>query len=833
MIIKRLFIQIVLLVSWLTAVSQPLCHVVRYDESDGVPSSHVTQLLQDDEGFMWFATWNGLCRYDGYEFQTFKPQVGDGCHMKSDRLRNITLLPSNQILCRVDEEDYLFDLQNYRFRDLTEKEKCQYKEQKINNRQSRSLQNRDGFSWTDSYQTTWTLRRDGNLTWQQEGQDVSYPLPLTFHSLSFAMKDQRGNLWALDYGSIYKFCTDRQRTNRLDITPKSEVKCLFNDSQGRYWVATKDDETVRVYRRSDDYFLGFLGKDGRLYQHYTSFGAAVYCMYESADGTLWAGTKPQGIFRLRSVGNHAFSVEHFNDLPGSDVYHMISDRFGRLWIASLDGGVYYATNLQDDQPRFSSPKQYPREVCRRARYMYINNKGILLIATSSGLLISELLTNADEMVFRLHQRDSGRKESLSCSATMDVVEDSKGGILISTESGGINMIENKDLMDSIISFHHARDEFHVQSNDVVLSLTPLNDNKIMAVGSHLITILEESSPNRVLDARNFGSEYRFSEAHPIALSNGRWLFGLTDGAFIMTENQMFRETSSPKIVFTKLTIQNDSVKWMVNQMDTLLLDSRHRSITVHFAALDYIAPEHIKYAFRLLPNEQWNYIGENRSATLIDLQPGTYQLEVRSTNTDGQWLENQRTITIIVEPTFWESAWGQIFIQLLIIAILGAVIYTLLYIRRIKRQQHETLKKYLALIETRDKEQLERAKAISQEPSLVPTAQISESQELDPMLQRIMQFVEENISNGDASVGDMAAFAATSRSGLQRKLKQTMGITPQDLLREARIKHASQLLRQTDKTVSEIAYACGFTDPKYFSRCFKQSTGQSPSEYKS
>ena len=96
-----------------------------------------------------------------------------------------------------------------------------------------------------------------------------------------------------------------------------------------------------------------------------------------------------------------------------------------------------------------------------------------------------------------------------------------------------------------------------------------------------------------------------------------------------------------------------------------------------------------------------------------------------------------------------------------------------------------------------------------------------------------MQFIEDNISNSDASVGDMASAAATSRSGLQRKLKQAMGITPQDLLREARIKRACQLLSQTDKNVSEVAYACGFSDPKYFSRSFKQSTGMSPTEYKS
>ena len=102
----------------------------------------------------------------------------------------------------------------------------------------------------------------------------------------------------------------------------------------------------------------------------------------------------------------------------------------------------------------------------------------------------------------------------------------------------------------------------------------------------------------------------------------------------------------------------------------------------------------------------------------------------------------------------------------------------------------------------------------------------------DPMLDRVMQFIEHNIGNSDASVGDMAQAAATSRSGLQRKLKHAMGITPQDLLREARIKHACRLLTNTDRSVAEVAYSCGFSDPKYFSRCFKQSVGLSPTDYR-
>ena len=100
------------------------------------------------------------------------------------------------------------------------------------------------------------------------------------------------------------------------------------------------------------------------------------------------------------------------------------------------------------------------------------------------------------------------------------------------------------------------------------------------------------------------------------------------------------------------------------------------------------------------------------------------------------------------------------------------------------------------------------------------------------MIKRLVSYIEEHLSDSDISVGDMAEAVATSRSGLQRKIKQAMGITPLDFLREARIKHACHLLQTTDKTVAEVAYASGFTDPKYFSRCFKQSTGMTPSEYK-
>lgn len=814
----------------LSLTAQPLCSVQRYDEADGVPSSHVAQLLQDEHGFMWFATWNGLCRFDGYEFKTFKPQVGDGCHMTTDRIRNITLLPQGDILCQVDFEYFLFDRKTYRFHDLSKAEREQAEELEHKNRQSRSLQ-RKPFVWTDKYQTQWTLEGNGHLSYQDEktGRQVDYPLPIDFHTLTFALTDSQGNLWALDYGNIYKLTTDIQRSQRLPIEPQAEVKCLFNDSQGRYWVATKDDEAVRLYRSSDQQLLGYLGADGRVHQNYTRFGAAVYCMYESKDGTLWLGTKPKGLFRLRPTAADAYKTDHFTDIPHKDIYHITEDRWGRLWVATLGGGIFYTNNPQADQPQFTVPRNYPKETGQRARYLLTTGDDLLLVATSNGLMVSQLKPQADHMHFRLHQREPNRKESLSCSATMDVVRDEQGRFFVSTESGGVNEILNSNLLDSVLSFRHVREQFHVQPNDVVLSLTARHQGGLIAVGSHLITLLDSTIQGRVLDVCNFNADYRFSEAHPLQLEGGRWLFGLTNGAFMTTTEQMNRQAFQPAIVLTGFSIQGGNDNWAIAHVDTLELGPSERSFTIHFAAVDYAAAKQISYAFRLSPDEQWNYIGHNRSATLLDLEPGTYLLEIRSTNADGEWLDNQRQLTIIVVPTFWESIWGRLLILLLSCGTIAAIIYTLLYIRRIKRQQHETLEKYLALMKpTPTPSPRDGSKETSQPP--LPLG--SDRDGLDPLLQRVMKFVEDNISNSDANIGDMASAAATSRSGLQRKLKQAMGVTPQDLMREARIKRACQLLRQSDKNVSEIAYACGFTDPKYFSRSFKQSTGLSPTEYK-
>lgn len=845
--------------------SAPTITVVQYDEEDGVPASHVTQLLQDGKGFMWFATWNGLCRYDGYEFHSFKPVAGDGCAMATDRIRDIGLLPDGKILCRVDDDHFLFDPRTCQFVDAPD-ELVHVAVSADDNmpdvakkyRQSQSLRSGHDMEWADAFGTHWTLSSNGHLSaLTSDGFVSTHSIDLPIAGATFALADDQGNLWVLVSNRICKLTTGIEHTERLTIEPASEVKCLFKDHEGRCWVTTRDG-AVRVCSAVDGKLTGYLGPDGQLHGNYIRLGAAVYSMYESADGTLWFGTKPDGLYRLKA--HHA--LEHV--LADANIYHITEDVYGRLWLATLDDGLLYSSAPMADAPSFQAPKHYPKEVAQRVRYLYMTADSTMLAATTDGLVVTGLKADADAMAFHLHQREPGRSSSLSSSAIMDITA-TRGSIFVSTESGGINQIVGSEsdpdgLLANQLYFSHYTAATHHLPTDIALSMTPLADGKMMVVSGHLVTLLDSTGHSRVLDSRYFNADYRFSDAHPLELGGGRWLFGLTDGAFITSNEQMWHPVFTPRLVLTSISLQGGNIptagevfqhdtNLAAEYLDSITLQPHERNITVHFAAIDFTAPERINYAFRLTTDDSdadtpWNHIGHNRSVTLLDLKPGVYRLTIRSTNADGEWYDsagkgdndkgpNVRTLTIIVRPTFWEAWYGQLLIVLLIATAIAFAVYTILYIRRIKRKHRETLEAYLALIEVNSAKQEadgERQEANSERQEVRGERQETMA-ELDPMMQRVMAYIEENIGNSDANIGDMAAAAATSRSGLQRKLKQTMGITPIDLLREARIKHACQLLLQTDKNVSEVAYACGFTDPKYFSRCFKQSTGKTPTQF--
>lgn len=118
----------------------------------------------------------------------------------------------------------------------------------------------------------------------------------------------------------------------------------------------------------------------------------------------------------------------------------------------------------------------------------------------------------------------------------------------------------------------------------------------------------------------------------------------------------------------------------------------------------------------------------------------------------------------------------------------------------------------------------------SQQVTLMPKNKVITTPEED-FLDRLMEIIEKEMDNADFKVTDLVTKIGMSQTVLYKKIKALTGMSITDFVKSTRLKHAAQLLVQHKLTVAEVAYAVGFTDPKYFGKEFRKQFGISPSEY--
>ena len=176
-------------------------------------------------------------------------------------------------------------------------------------------------------------------------------------------------------------------------------------------------------------------------------------------------------------------------------------------------------------------------------------------------------------------------------------------------------------------------------------------------------------------------------------------------------------------------------------------------------------------------------------------------------------LDTQRTITLMA--------------LILIALLLLTMVLFFLYHRSKVSAQRERMLNNLWNMEV--PEEAKPSESPEQEPSKAEESEQAETPE--PLfIVRFKDVVEARLADSELSVDDLAAAMNLSRVQLYRKVKAISGSSPIELLRTARLNRGYQLLLQTNKTISEIAYEIGFTAPSYFTRCFKNEFGISPSD---
>jgi YesN/AraC family two-component response regulator len=116
------------------------------------------------------------------------------------------------------------------------------------------------------------------------------------------------------------------------------------------------------------------------------------------------------------------------------------------------------------------------------------------------------------------------------------------------------------------------------------------------------------------------------------------------------------------------------------------------------------------------------------------------------------------------------------------------------------------------------------------ETSLIPQDSVTNKLD-DEFMRKILSFIEGNLTNSDLNVDQLANCVSLSKVQTYRKVKAISGQSIVEFIRTVRLKKASQLILENHLNFSEIAFETGFSTPSYFSKCFHDHFGITPSEF--
>ena len=766
-------------------------HMRFFDDRNGLSHWLTSHVVQDSTGMVWIATWNGLNRFDGTRFVAFKTRPGDPIATPSDKFRHIKLTKDNNLYCLVEDSIFFFYTRACRFDTLTPVQREEI--------QARIYANHDP-----------NYRR----------KDLSFQTADThLRNIRYKYVDRAQNIWLIDEHGLYIATPVVPHGKRVG---KEEIRSLGKLSNGELWAAgrytnrvTVYDSTLRVIRMED-------------------LGAPVYCIRETADGHLWLGTKPGALMEIDGKHRRTYPVLR-------NVYDLLPDAEGQMWVATYGFGLWKSSDFRAQNPEF---KQVPGTENLYVRRLQKSTNGTLFAATTTGLLV---LRDGD---ISLHQRETGNIRSLSSNAVMCVAEHA-GCLYVGTEGGGLNCIRMADAQTGNWHFDHLTTKDGLAS-DIVYEIMPWNDSTLLLQGNSALSLLN----TRTKRVTNFGSAFFnypdhqhliLGEVPPLDLGDGRILVAPHDGLLLVEKSDLRPDTLPVRIAISAIQRSNGPMEYGVDTLSSVVLSPRERSLGVWFSTLDFRNCGAVLYQYRFYkkgtPASSWSAATPVAEIQLPDLHPGEYLLELCSTNAYRQWQNNVRRLTIIVKPTFMESTLGQTILLFGAFAALLTIIISLLHMRALKKKRKEALEAYLdvqeRLAQTTNYPFPSHLRGGRVGPNdQRPTTNIPEVMvagylnKNEQFLQSLTSFMEANMGNVEISVDDLMTAMGMSRSSLNRKMHELFNLSPKDFLQEARIKHACTLLRQTDLSVKEVAYDCGFSNPHYFATCFKASTGFTPSEFR-
>ena len=411
----------------------------------GLPNVAVTAIIQDHEGYMWFGTLDGLCRYDGYEMVVFRNNQLDTNSISDnviwalfeDRSQTLWVGTYNGGLNKFDPRTQTF----------TRYENVKNDPKSLSHNTVRAIcEDASGIMWIGTYGGGINSLDSKSGTFQSGTMSTDGPNPPTSGRIRSIMIDPLRRLWigTRDSGAyvigpsrklLHHYVMDPENPNSL---PSNSVGPILCTSSGSIWFGTGKglahlDEETGIFRRytsspadesglSDDNITGLQRNDER---------------------TIWVGTFNGGLNLLDETTGRCVHFKTDPSIAGSlsdeSIRALYTDNTGNLWIGTSNGGV---DKINTERKKFNILKNNPEDPHSLSKgevwSIYQDRAGTVWIGTDVGGLNKVDLSSGrvTHYVHDPHNHNSPGSNSVSA-----ILEDSEGGLWVGLRPGGLDRFD--------------------------------------------------------------------------------------------------------------------------------------------------------------------------------------------------------------------------------------------------------------------------------------------------------------------------------------------------------------------------------------------------------
>ncbi|MBU2650101.1 MAG: histidine kinase [Bacteroidetes bacterium] len=451
---------------------------IRYEK--GLSQNLVFAIMQDHMGFMWFGTWDGLNRYDGYSFKIYNKLNG----LSNTTVRS--LLEDNKSNLWIGTEDgvNILDLTTGRLIHML------HEPGNINTLSNNYInhiyRDRDGYFW---FCTAKGLNQYNHLNhsfihyyfYSEEADSIRS------NWINKIIQDQSGNMWIGTRQGLFCYQVDQKTflpyfsENNGNSISDNLVNDILQTRDGYIWVATRNGLS-RLNPQS-----GNITSFRHDYLDPASLSNNnVTCLFQDSHDQLWVGTRDKlnlfdpltGTFTTYGHTNKSTS------LSNDDIYSIYEDRSGNIWVGTFKGVNMYNRNSSKFN-LYARSSDEPNTLSNNIIYsIYKDDDGKIWIATAQGINILDRTTGKYELLH--HEFDN--VYDLAREKTRIIVKDHKGNFWIGSENHGLFHYNPEKRI--FYHYHNIPEQNNSLISDGILYLMESSDHKIWIGTNNGLSILD-------------------------------------------------------------------------------------------------------------------------------------------------------------------------------------------------------------------------------------------------------------------------------------------------------------------------------------------------------